>query len=447
MNSGSSASANVLPESLMAFHVVFAMMKSEAGEGHFRAMDLYEQVAKKLTKALTHCQKESSYVGIESRKLSQLEAKSRSEEWDKEALLLMMLERSDLARALKEIHKQISVGGIATFRIQGIMMSLQIKTKGVNDSTIGRHQTVLLLEDKDVLLRELSHPDTQSLAHFIREYTPTKSLQKQTVRIGMSIKNLLYLAQHLINWQKARAIQPLHPRNTYVVGREAPLDQMEYYAVDYAKRFAALPSLPQVLKVLSGKPVIYSMLIPSRDHRAPYTDILAYLVRHKFVEQLKTSGWLRAPPTKRRSTIGEIEANKNRQPLSVASLLSPQMRAIADDDLVSVSSERTAIPISLMDRSPRRSITSPETVNEESNALLVDDPLHPTDEKSLCLHYIADATEDSDLRDRLSSLYQYFDGEAALEDIAAQEGLKRSVVDAWLGWLQDRGFLLTFRHL
>jgi hypothetical protein len=44
-----------------------------------------------------------------------------------------------------------------------------------------------------------------------------------------------------------------------------------------------------------GRPLKFGALIQSRDHRVPYMEILAWLVRHELVAQLKTVGWLQCP--------------------------------------------------------------------------------------------------------------------------------------------------------
>jgi hypothetical protein len=457
MNSASSTSAPG-PEPLTAFHVVFALsnFSNELQDGFVQ--DSYQHIAKKLSKALCYCQKQSSYVGVESRRLTALKTKSKQQGVSRQVLCDQMVESSELAWALKEIYEKISIGGIAGFRLNGMemAMSLQLQKPILNDETpLDRHGGIILLEDKDALLRELSHPDASPLAYFIREHTPTKSLQKQAAKLGMSTSNILYLAQHLIKWRKARTISPLHPRNSYVVSREAPIDQLESYIGDYARRYPGLPSLPQLLKVLSGRPVQFGVLIRSRDHRAPYMDMLGYLARHKFVEQLKTSGWLQAPPTVRKSSTESVEPNKNKRPLSVVSLLSPQLRPLADDDAVSISSERTAIPVSIADTLKRQddaaraanAATSQPAVAHSGGVKIVKDPSNPTNQDLLCLEHVRATVEDGELRDRLPSLYHYFDGEAALEDIAAREGLKRSVLDYWLDSLQEQRLLLKYRHL
>ncbi|KAK3683158.1 Nitrogen permease regulator 3 [Vermiconidia calcicola] len=460
VNSGSSASAPT-PEPLLSFNVVFVLANSRSTQNISRETSLvYSHVAKKLSKALNYCQKQLSYIGVESKKLLTVKAKAKQDGVDTSALCGRMIETSELAWALKEVYERISMGAIAGIRLNGMEMSLQIPLADSSStgetSDLNIHAAILLLEDKDTLLRGLDHPDASPLASLIREHTPTKSLQKHAVKLGMQVNDVLYLARHLMKWQKACTIAPLHPRNTYIVGRAAPIYRLEQYTPEYAQRFSALPSLPQVLKVLSGRPVKYGMLIPSRDHRAPYMDILAYLVRHRFVEQLKTSGWLWAPLLSvavSREAAGRVrnqEPNKNKRPLSVASLLSPQLRPVGDDDAASVSSERTAIPVSIAET--MKGQASDNELHHEADSShaeswnIITEPLDPSLEDSRRLEYIKDTVDDEELQDRLPSLLQYFNGKAVFEEIAAREGLKRSKLEAWLDMLQSEDFLLTYRH-
>jgi nitrogen permease regulator 3-like protein len=451
----SNASSGVSSEPLMAFHVVLVLSAQSAVDPSPGIRQMYEQVARKLSKALNYCQKKANYVSIESHRLAQMRVKAKQERTSAKLLCEDMAKNSELAWALQEIYEKISSGSTANIQLNGVPLSLQLRNEvQVQNGDIDPHQAILLLEDKDVLLRDLMHPDATPLAYFIREHTPTKSLQKLAVRLVMPLVDILDVAKHLIRWQKARLITPLHVRNTYVVGKEAPLADLQSHTQDYAKRFTALPSLPQMLRLLSGRPVKYGLLIVSRDHRGPYMDILAYLHRHQFVEPLKTSGWLQAPPSASKTPHKPANSNKNTRPLSVTSLLSPQLRPQSDDDAASISSERTAIPVSIagaLEKS-ESAINIPKLSErgegaEEAATRMVKDPLRATGEDLLCLQHILNAIEDPELRRRLPSLYPYFNGEAIFEDIGAQEGLKRSTLDAWLDWLQDRGFLLSFRHL
>ena len=454
MNSGSTTSA-LAPERLQSFNLVCVMSSDSSGNKSSNVTEMHRHIIKKLSKALHYCQKHSNYVGKQSHTMTTLKSKAKLEGINKEDLSKQMVDNCELAWAMKETYEQISTGKVANIQLEGKDMSLYIpKQQRENELTLDLHNGLLLLRDKDTLLRELAGPEASALVHFLREHTPTKSVQKLVGRMVMSIDDVLSLSRYLITWERARVIAPLNSRNIYVMSPEAPLDQIEQHALDFARTFPILPSLPQILKFFRGQPLQYRSLILTRDHQAPYMAILAYLVRHRFVQQLKTSGWLRAPATVVKKTV-DTTINENRRPISVASLLSPQLRPV-DDDTASVSSERTAIPLSKVDALKTRTVgphhanqnlvQTGETVEAEASKLITT-PLIPSSEDMQRLQHIKDSIGDSELIDRLPSLLQYFDGEATLEDIGPREGLKRSKIDGWLSLLQREGFLMTFHHL
>ena len=457
MNSGSTTSP-ATPEPLMSFSVVFVVRTDRTDNQSAEVSELYTHVLKKLSKALHYCQKHNSYIGTQSRKLMTLKAKAKQDGTSKAALCQQMVDSCELAWALKEVFEKISAGTVADIRLEEKEMSLHVPKKLQSDELqVEPHCGLLLLEDKETLLRELTHPDASALVHFLRGHTPNKSLQKLAGRLGMSVDHVLHLARYLVTWQKARAIAPLHARNIHILGPEAPLAHLQKHIATYARLFPVLPSLPRMLEVLferpriRGMPLRYVSMMPSKDHREPYMAVLAFLVQHRFVQQLKTSGWLRAPGVLEKNAAAAT-INQNRRPLSVASLLSPQLRPV-DDDAASVSSERTAIPLVKTDSQKtkigvtsgvNRSDDQPQT---RDSFQLITDPLNPSAEDLARLQYIKEAIADTELAHRLPSLLQYFDGESALEEIGAREGLKRSVVDAWLDQLFKAGFLSTFYHV
>jgi hypothetical protein len=458
MNSASTTSP-ATPEPLMSFSVVFVVRADRSDSQSAEVSELYNHVLKKLSKALHYCQKHNSYIGTQSRKLMTLKAKAKQDGTSKAGLCQQMVDRCELAWALKEVFEKISAGAVADIRLEEKEMSLHVPKKLKSDELqVEPHCGLLLLEDKETLLRELTHPDASALAHFLRGHTPNKSLQKLAGRLGMSVDHVLHLARYLVAWQKARAIAPLHSRNIYILGPDAPLAHLQDHIATYARLFPVLPSLPRVLEVLferpriRGMPLRYVSMMPSKDHREPYMAVLAFLVRNRFVQQLKTSGWLRAPTVLEKNAVAAT-INQNRRPLSVASLLSPQLRPV-DDDAASVSSERTAIPLTKIDSQKKRpDVTSGANRSDEQSVRSIDSfqlitsPLNPSTEDLARLQYIKESIADTELSHRLPSLLRYFDGESALEEIGAREGLKRSVVDAWLDQLLKAGFLSTFYHV
>ncbi|KAK5130213.1 hypothetical protein LTR08_002298 [Meristemomyces frigidus] len=438
MTTTSTASGDVR-EQMTMFHVVFAFRSDHQSE----VPDVYEHVTRKLSKALHYCQKQTNYVAAESTRLLALRAKAKQTQIGTDALWTRMLESNELAWTLKEVYERISAGQVAGIRLDGYELALQVpparSTTYGSHGELSPHSGLLLLEDKDVLFRALSHPEASPMAYFIREHTPTKSLQKLSTSLNLPINDLMYLAQHLMKWRKAKGIAPLHPRNIYTTLPGAPTDKVPVLMQVYGRKFAALPSLPQMLKLLSGKPIQYGLLIPSKDHRTSYMEILAFLVRHGLVAQLKTYGWLRAQPL--RDTRAEhITVERPKYPASGVSLLSPQLRPVEDDE-ASVSSERTAVPV-LTTRSAEP--TSDDTGLRHG---VVRDPLLATDGEAVVLAHIQGSVVGSELQERHSRLLLYLDGEHAFEDIAAEENLKRAAVEEWLGTLSRSGHLLTFRSL
>ncbi|KAF2771002.1 hypothetical protein EJ03DRAFT_52109 [Teratosphaeria nubilosa] len=454
MNS-SSTTSGVVSEPLAMFHVVFAL-RDILGAGAGAGANMYYQVAKKLSKALHHCQKHNSYVASESRKMLALKARARQTKISIAELWLQMVESSELAWALKELYQKLAMDDVAGLRLDGNEMSLQCSSSPasvVHDTSLEPQSGLLLLQDKEILLRELQHPEASPLAFFVREHTPTKTLQKLATNMSVSLSDIMYLAGHLVKWRKARPITPLHPRNTYVISPDAPTELVPELVPLYTRRFAALPPLPQILKILSGRPIRYNLLIPSKDHRQAYVDVLAFLTKHGFVKQLKTYGWLKYTPTARdrRASSGAIERRKKRLSGGGISLLSPHLRPTElveseSSDVISVSSERSAVT-AVAAESPRARVAAQLRSDAEIPHSLILDPKSISAEASRALGRIRDSLEDVEFQERFTQLCSYLDGEHVLEDIAANEGLKRARVEEWLALLDRGEHLLLFRSL
>jgi hypothetical protein len=444
MNSASTTSG-VVAEQMTMFHVVFAL----SGKSGLRTADLYEHVAKKLSKALKFCQKRSNYVSTESRKLLAVKQRARAEKTPTAALWTQLLSHSELAWALQEVYTRISAGDIAGIRLDGMEMSLQVPPKpNPDDLPVTSFSAILLLESRETLIRTLEdHRDASLLSYFVRESTPTKSLAKQAAKLGLPETSLIFLSQHLIKWRKARAIAPLHPRNIYIVSPRAPLKDLLKLGIEYAKRFPALPTMETMLAMLGGRPIKYGALIQSRDHRVPYMDILAWLVRHELVAPLKTVGWLKMDDHDDVESVTEEESATTEQssirPMPVSRLLGVRS-SVASDDGSSVASDQTAFATGV----PQPPSTSVPAGNNQSEIGqreaqkselplgIIANPANPSSTEKAAMRSIEASLEDPELRERFSTFARYFDGEHAFEEIASREGLKRAKVEEWIAELE-----------
>jgi len=158
---------------------------------------------------------------------------------------------------------------------------------------------------------------------------------------------------------------------------------------------------------------------------------------------------------------------------SIAGLLSPALKPVSPalkpaSDTASISSGRTALHVSAPSPALRPSplsnvenhLLSPLSGDKTEDTALSVPPLDLTDveeslivsphrataEESRWLTEIGESLSDEELREHWSSLYRYFDGRWALEDIAAREGMKRSKAAGLLNRLEKEGVLCVVRH-
>ncbi|KAI5370565.1 putative nitrogen permease regulator 3 [Septoria linicola] len=457
MQTTSSTGSDPTTDGNMAmFHVVFAL-RGNGVQSQSEIQAVYHEVIKKLSRALHYCQKQANYVGSQSRRILALTAKAKQTHGEGSDLWTQLVENSELAWAIKEVFDRLSRVEVAGIRLNGMGMALRLNDTTEHDKTNAKLEplsAILLLESKEQLLEDLSHPEALPLAAFIREHTPTKSLEKHAAYVGTSVDDILYLASHLIKWRKARLITPLHQRNTYIVAHTAPVAELQEHISAYHRLFPTLPTLPNMLKVLSGKPIKYGLLIPSRDHRTAYMKILSYLVRHKFVIQLRAFGWLNLPHNLLDNPQPRDSVADRRQHAARYSLLSTRTRAV-DDDVISVGSEQTAIaaPSSPLSKQSRR--LSRETQSSAQNStdkqkkvpILIADPHEPGEEHAKLFDALKTSIQDSEMRQALPQLILHLDGKHAFEEIAAKEGWKRAKVEEWLADLESKEYLITARYI
>ncbi|KIW06858.1 uncharacterized protein PV09_02534 [Verruconis gallopava] len=323
---------------MIMFNIVF-VMNPLPQEHHLRIDEMYDFVVKRFAKVLKVEQAQSNYVAAESRVINAMKEKGRENKAPIATLWPNIIATSSLARSISIIFDTISANKIAHIELNGFDMSFQIPqaistpfaptatepqmpglwltTATLMDdedleSSLSPHAALLLLEDEDTLLKEVMSDGKElggPLSFFIRNLTPTKSLLKLSQRHSMPLKDVQFLARHLIYWRRARAIPPLHYRDTYVVSPNADMRALAAAVPAFAARFPTLPPLIKILQLLSGPPKQYRMLMPSPDHRTAYMEILAWLMRGGWVTQLRTFAWIRVS----REVKAAVAAKQNRE--------------------------------------------------------------------------------------------------------------------------------------
>lgn len=325
---------------------------------------------------------------------------------------------------------------------------------------LGSHFTLLLLSDLHSMLSDVntaSSPITQPLTHYLRVSTPTKSFYQLSQSSGIPLPDIQFLASHLIYWRRARAIPPLHQRDTYIVSPNADMRKMASAASTFAKLFPTLPPLPYILSTLSSRLRPYSSLIPSKDHKAAYMDILAWLMRGGWVTQLRTFAWVRVP-AHIKETVSQ-EKNLPGSDKSSQHTSTDDSESATEDSDISTSSyldvphsrsglhnphSRPSSPASSTNTTvPFTQQTTPQSPT------LIPNPRLASDTPSRHLSAISKTilrTQGAESQSAWDKCVKFFDGKHAIETIPVREGWKRKKVKEWVdGWV-ELGVLVRGRH-
>lgn len=318
------------------FNVVF-VLNPPALEHQLRVKDMYDNVTKKYAKALKYEEARFHYVWKESKRIIDIKQRAKENRDSRTATWRNIVATSPLAKSLATMFDAISTDKIAhihfdasfntSFQIphadstpylpsamEPQMPGLWLTTSNVvvdddNDAPMTQHAALLLLQDPEVILKDLQaeKANAAALSFYIRTIVPTKSLLKISTKHNILAQDMEYIASHLVYWRRARLIAPLHPRDTYIVSPNADMSNLPAAMPAYAQRFPTLPSLPKMLSLLSQKPKEYRYLIPTAEHRDAYMDILAWLMRGGWVTQLRTFVWVRVSPEIKAQVAAEME--------------------------------------------------------------------------------------------------------------------------------------------
>ncbi|XMA11076.1 hypothetical protein WAI453_003867 [Rhynchosporium graminicola] len=497
------------------FNVVFILNvpKDEADE---RITTIYEHVIKKFNKALKHGQASANYVWKESEMILMMKEKAREDRRPMSWLWSEILLKSTLAITIKDVFTSISNNKIATFRIGSNPpedVSLQIPVpsflmsipssaeravpglllttanpydddEGIEDpSYINKHFALLLLDDESKIIAEIQADDTElsaPLIECIRICKPTLSFLQVAQAHSIEIGSLLILANHLIQYRRAVAIPPLHPREIYIVSPNCDNRKLPVASMAWKKSFPLAPSLSNFLATLSLAPRPYKIHAPSKDHRPTYLDMLAWLIRGGWVTQLRTFAWILVWP----EIIYEVEyqlraesvekakkgiKSHNGDSSSAESLSTDESGAEKESDtdsnapltteqvaenarlerLADKVAKQAAEEAAEFAKMPRPEATDHPSVNNAEHLkrlvpYIIKDPHKVSHEESLYIAAISKRFEEEKPKECWPRFAKYFNGTEALEMIALRENMKRK--ETWGVVMSFQEHLLVCKH-
>ena len=464
-------------DTLVMFNVVF-VLRPPPLEYHARVKDMYEHVVKKFTKALKWEQARSSYVAKESALISSTANRVINANKANPPLATLyhdIISQSSLAKAIATLYNNISNSKIAHLNLTSSMsLSLQIPIPTsisvlptplepqmpglwlttatslpadddvqLTSSQISSHFTLLLLYDLHTILADISAAGSSvsgPLAHCLRVSKSTKSFLQISQSSGIALSEIQFFASHMIYWRRARAIPPLRQSDIYIMSPNADMRDLSSATSRFAKAFPIMPPLPRILGMLSTSPKPYSALIPNKDRKEMFMDILAWLLRGGWVTQLRTFAWIRVP-AQLKAAVDEEKAEKG---------VTHELNGLKVDD----KSEKDAglVVPDLRTSSPTSSTHTAmpaDDLQATASAVLIPNPRYAS---TLPSHYLsAIATrigeiQGSESKAAWETCRKYFDGKHAIETIAVREGWKRKrVTELFAGW-EALGFLAKTRH-
>ncbi|KAJ5482280.1 hypothetical protein N7475_001092 [Penicillium sp. IBT 31633x] len=485
------------------FNVVF-VVDPPLLEYSMRVKEIYENIIKKFAKALKWEQARTDYVWKESQHILQVRRRARETKTSTHNLYSELISQSSLARAIYTVYSSISASKIASVSLSpDVSISLQIppltstpyltgpmdkaypglwlttadSATPVDDpgtdenntphQVLAKHFALLLLDSEAAIIKDVEASGgalAPALAHYIRCSRPTKSFAQISVSSGIPLSHIQMLSSHLVYWRRARAIPPIHQRDTYIVSPNCDLSKLEVATIAYQTAFPTYPSLPKMLSTLSGTPRPYSNFIPSKDHKDIYFTILAWLLRGGWVTQLRTFARIKVSPeikmavemALRKEEVDRYLAKSNSNSITVEEDSDSEY---ANDDANSSSSsslqshgsgDETPMPGRL---DPRAQLRSSHKLLDQSTALRLSSfilsPHRASPLESRWLDEIVSRFPDNLRTDQgeenaspditpkdaqaLQKKYwpiflKYFNGYDALEKICVRENLKRKLV-------------------
>lgn len=493
---------------LVMFHVVFVMSPPPLDHTH-RIKEMYDNVVKKLSRALKWVQARHDYVRIEAKNiLTKRQQLSTTDELESNTIMTEVIEASPLAKAIMTVFKSISASKIASVTLlPGVSLSMQIPPvtstaylpspteqslppgmwlttateAAPNDEAANKHaissSTLQLAKSYTLLLKSppqriakdaqlAGGPLASHLPKFVAALKPTKSFYKLSNSAQISLADVQLLARHLIYWRRAIAIPPLHQRDTYIVSPIADFRRFREACDNYAAQFPApLPSLPRLLADLSDLPRPFGSLIPSPDHKDDYMLALAWLMRNGWVTQLRTFAYVRITSDIKRQA-------RERERDSRTSVSQSFNSASESNGQKSNGTENHSRPSFVSRRSSEGRSSMRDHRTSDKTTSLIKSPPRASQEEFRWLNFLYDSMlGDADLFPDLSEderyelhrywpmLNKYFDGSTALESVPVREGLKRKLVWSLYARLglrfdgkvedsegRDQRILLTIRH-
>lgn len=310
---------------------------------------------------------------------------------------------------------------------------------------------LLLLNDPESIVKELSVDPRSAAAILIRSIDPTLSIAQLAKTTKIELKQIVSLMWSLVYWRRARIIQPLSTRHTYVLSPLAPLSTLHELATLYHQKFPTMPPLPKQLGLLStGKPRPFSSHVPSFDHRHIYLMSLEWLMQHNLVVQLSTFALVVAT-RKIKLAASDFEHEDAQEEDGTVDEAVPLQTVIKEKSPIEIKESLHRLNIldgsnNIPSQRPRR--LSPYRIDSSSEVqdTIILDPRSANKAERQWLRQISisGTSKNQHLQRLFDRLCDYFNGKDCLEQIMLKENISGEEMRAFL--TEFSTYIVTYKH-
>lgn len=260
-----------------------------------------------------------------------------------------VLERSGLAKHIKDIYADITKFGVVDiFFDECIEVGFCIEPKakcyaGLTPKPrriverimkgVCSYHTILFIDET------FPHPDSNPVIfRFYEVYEPTRSIDEMSLLSKIPVSQLLQIVRHLLLWARAVVIYPICSTNVYVISD----NDVQFTKTDLFNNQFPNCSLPDILEQFSIPTTLFEAILGTfLLDSAVYSsisvnmDILLFLLRNDLIIQIHTYVYLLPQPQK---SLNYVDQNN----------LSPRIRSIVNsqDEKISLEMKETILSIS-----------------------------------------------------------------------------------------------------
>ncbi|KAJ3384300.1 Nitrogen permease regulator 3 [Lobulomyces angularis] len=337
---------NNIKTHISMFNLVFAF-KSEGGKSLLKELDnCYKNILTRVTAALKYEQLKRSYLRTEVELILSIKEGSFSEinndKITQEQLMDKILNQSSLGKTLQEIF--LSIQRVEQCHIvlnHSIDLSLNVKStiaaphqiyhnqaveysnvtansaakenfffEDLSGKMLRPYKALLLLHDPEEIVKRLPSDPSPLLVELIQLVTPSICFEEIQAALDCSLSQIYRLAAHLVFWEQAKIIDVISSRNVYVVSNTLRSKNLTLLSESFSLQFPQM-NLPTILSLLKS-PNPYSSVVPIKENRNIYLEILTFLLRNDLVVQIHMYIYLVVPSAIRKKVrLKYTEGDKN----------------------------------------------------------------------------------------------------------------------------------------